>query len=272
MEEEKKDEDVKIPEEKDEDVKVPEVEEDVELPELVPREDLEKQLKNSRSLMWVLFALFAVTLFTQGFTTNPFARLYEENILPSGIVPPPMVVIDKGNISIDADKTLGNLSAEVTLIEWSDYQCGFCARFHKDTFPQIKEEYVDTGKVLFAYKHYPLNKIHPVAVQAAMASECAKEQNMFWDFHNTIYENQEFLSPGMLPTWATAIRMDGDQFKECVNSNKYFEVINADIEEGKSIGVEGTPAFLILTGEGDVLVNGAHSFDKFKTVLDEALN
>ena len=84
----------------------------------------------------------------------------------------------------------GNKNASVTVIEFSDFQCPFCEQFFKTTYTQLKKEYIDTGKIAFYYRHFPLTNIHPLATPAALASECANDQGKFWEYHDLLFENQ----------------------------------------------------------------------------------
>ncbi|MDO8429563.1 MAG: thioredoxin domain-containing protein [Candidatus Daviesbacteria bacterium] len=97
---------------------------------------------------------------------------------------------DKKEVGVGDLPILGNESAKVTLIEFSDYECPFCSRFHTDAFKQIKSEYIDTGKVKFYYRDYPLAQIHPGAQKAAEATRCAADQGKFWEYHSLVFENQ----------------------------------------------------------------------------------
>lgn len=96
----------------------------------------------------------------------------------------------KQDVAIGHLPILGNKDAAVTVIEFSDFQCPFCDQFVKNTYPQLKKEYIDTGKIAFAYRHFPLTSIHPNATPAAIASECANEQGKFWEYHDTLFQNQ----------------------------------------------------------------------------------
>lgn len=161
---------------------------------------------------------------------------------------------------------LGIAGAPITIIEWGDFQCPFCGRFYRDTMPQIKQQYINTGKVRFTFKHYPLN-FHSNAQKAAEATECAKEHGRFWEMHNKLFDNQKALTISDLKKYATELGLNEDQFDECLDTNKYAQKIADDMIEGEKIGVSGTPAFSI----NGKLVSGALPFSSFKEAIDDQL-
>jgi protein-disulfide isomerase len=171
-------------------------------------------------------------------------------------------LIDKGDSPM-----LGNKNAKVTIVEFSDFQCPFCKQFADATFPQIKKDYIDTGKVKFIYRHYPLRAIHPEAYRAALSSECAKEQGKFWEFHDEDYKNQTTLSVDAFKQFAQTIGLNTSKFNTCLDSEKYKKVVEEDEALGNGVGVNGTPAFFV----NGKLISGALPYDSFKTVIDAAL-
>lgn len=165
---------------------------------------------------------------------------------------------------------LGNANAKVTIVEFSDFQCPFCRRFWSDALPQIKKEYVDTGKAKFVYKHYPLS-FHPGAKPAAEGSECANEQGKFWEFHDKVFSEQEKQGQGTiqfgkpeLKKWAGQIGLNISQFNQCLDSGKYSKLVDDDFAYGSELGVSGTPTTFI---NGQRIV-GAQPFTSFKAVID----
>ena len=107
----------------------------------------------------------------------------------------------------------------MTIIEFSDFECPFCARWHFDTKGQIEEQYIKTGKVKLVYMHYPLS-FHPQAMPAALASECAYERGKFWEFHDLIFENQDVLGDSNYRKWALSLGLDMQQFDVCYEWQK----------------------------------------------------
>lgn len=161
---------------------------------------------------------------------------------------------------------IGNPNAKVTLTEYSDFECPFCKRFYSDAYKQIKTEYVDTGKVKIVFKHFPLTNIHPNAMPAAIAVECALEQGKGVEMHDKVFESSS-LSSTSLKAMAVELKLDSTKFDSCLDSEKYKEKVLADQSEGVSKGVSGTPTVFV---EGQKLV-GAQPFSVFKTAIDKEL-
>lgn len=176
-------------------------------------------------------------------------------------------------VSIDDDAYLGEKDAPVMVVEFSDFQCPFCRSFWRDTLPLIKSEYIDTGKIRFIYRDFPLN-FHPGAMPAAQAAECAEEQDKFWEMHDKIFIEQDKQGTGTIQfgvsdikRWAGELGLNMSDFNSCLDSGKYADEVNNDIKDGQVAGVTGTPGFFI----NGRLVVGAQPFSVFKSVIDEEL-
>ncbi|MEK6937156.1 MAG: DsbA family protein [Nanoarchaeota archaeon] len=183
-------------------------------------------------------------------------------------------------ISGDADTFLGNEDADITIIEFSDYQCPFCRRFYTETFPLLKENYIKKGEVKFVYRDFPLS-FHPSAQIAAESTECAKEQGRFWEMHDKIFDEQNRLGQETvqftkedLKNWAIQIGLDSAKFNICIDSNKYKEAVEEDFSEGLSYGVQGTPTFFIIKENSDAFkrIDGSQPYNQFEQVLNEVMN
>ena len=170
----------------------------------------------------------------------------------------PRATVDVG----DAPRR-GGPSPAVTVIEFGDYQCPFC-RGIQATLQQLQEKYGD--KVSFVFKDFPLREIHPQAQSAAEAASCAREQDRFWEFHDAMFAAPS-LSPAALEGLAVSLRLDLSRFHQCLVSHKFAARIDADIEQGKQMGMSGTPAFNI---NGAVLT-GAQSSAEFERLIDREL-
>src|SRR3989344_2166060 len=158
---------------------------------------------------------------------------------------------EKVDVSVDDDAFMGNEKAKVTVIEFSDFQCPFCRVFWSNALPQIKKEYIDTGKVKFVYRDYPLS-FHPAAQVSAEASECADEQGKYWEMHDKIFGEQAKQGTGTvtygaaeLKNWASQIGLNSVNFNQCLDSGKYKTEVEKDLADGSAYGVSGTPAFFI---------------------------
>lgn len=183
-------------------------------------------------------------------------------------------------ISADDDPVIGNQDAPITIIEFSDFQCPFCARFQIQTLPLILEQYVETGKVKFVFRDFPIQSSHPNAMPAAAASECADEQNKFWQYHDMLFENQgiwnkmDFTSAiTVFKEYAIELELNQEQFNACLDSGKYVNEINNDLTDGRNYEVTGTPGFFIGNEKlGFVKVNGAQPFEVFQGIIESQLN
>lgn len=176
--------------------------------------------------------------------------------------------IVEGDFS-DDDPFMGDKNAPVTIVEFSDYECPFCKRFYDNTLPQLKEKYIDTGKVKFVYRDFPLN-FHKGARPAAIAAECAREQGgdeTYFKFHDLIFENQGSLNNDTLKQHADTLGLNTSEFNDCFDSQKYADEVDKDFADGKMAGVTGTPGFLI-NGQ---LVSGAQPFSVFEAIIENAL-
>lgn len=177
------------------------------------------------------------------------------------------------DVSVDDDPVMGNKNAKVTIVEFSDYQCPFCRSFWQDSLPQIKKEYIDTGKVKLVYRDYPLS-FHAMAQKSAEAAECADDQGRYWEMHDKMFTEQSKLGQGTvqytlndLKKWATQLGLNSPQFNQCLDSDKYKAEVEKDFADGSAAGVTGTPSFFI---NGRFMV-GAQPFAGFKAIIDEEL-
>ncbi len=140
------------------------------------------------------------------------------------------------------DPSFGPIDAQVVVVEFSDFQCPFCG----ETFPVVKEILADYGdRIRFIYRDFPIHSLHPQALTAALAAECAHEQGLFWPMHDKIFENQDTLSAENLKRWAVQIGVNSLQFGRCLDSQKYFAEVEQDFQEGVAAGVSATPTFFI---------------------------
>ena len=180
---------------------------------------------------------------------------------------------DKVNVSADDDPFLGNKNAKVTIIEFSDFQCPFCRTFWRDTLSQLKKEYIDTDKIKFVYRDYPLG-FHQGAKPAAEGAECARDQGKFWELHDKIFQEQDKQGQGTIQfsksdviKWAGQIRLDMTKFNQCLDSGKYKAEVEKDFADGTAAGVSGTPTTFV---NGRSLV-GAQPYSSFKAIIEEEL-
>jgi protein-disulfide isomerase len=188
----------------------------------------------------------------------------EDPALPSGSV----------QISDNARQAMGAATAPVTLVEFTDYQCPFCKRFHERSWPEIKSKYVDTGKVRYIVRDMPLS-FHGQAMPAAIAAECAGQQGQFWPVHEALFNGQESLSPEMIKKTAAKFGVASEAFERCIADPRIKAGVTADIAEAEKIGVNGTPGFVLGARHGDkiegTMILGAQPTNVFSSRIDALL-
>ena len=170
--------------------------------------------------------------------------------------------------------SMGDAKAPLVIVEYTDLQCPFCQQFHNTAFAQIKANYIDTGKVRFVSRDFPLD-FHENARRAATAGRCAAEQGKFWEMRHVMIVNAEALKADNLVTYAANVKMDVPKFKGCLESDKFKAQIDQDIAEGGVAGVQGTPSFVIGYLENDKLQGirlvGAQPYAQFDAKIQEML-
>lgn len=238
------------------------------------REKIKKQQSRSRLVMILLITLGAALLV--------FAFVWP-SLRPIAEV----VTIDPGTHPNANDNSMGDPNAPIKIVEFSDFQCPFCERFHQDTEPLLRQYYIDTGKALFTYRsmgNWVSRNIgggRTESQDAALAAYCAGEQNKFWEMHAMLFANVlgedvgSFTDERNKAIAAQVDDLDTDQFNSCYDSGKYRDRVQQDMEDGTTANVNGTPAFLItyeVNGETKTrLIEGAQPFNVFQQELEAAL-
>ena len=177
-------------------------------------------------------------------------------------------------IGVDDDPVLGSPDAKVLIIEFGDYQCPSCRQFWKDIEPRLKKDYIDTGKVKLVFRDFPLMQIHPEALMAAIAVNCAGEQEKYWQFHDKVFREQYNRGDDIvrmkavdLKKWAKDIGVDQAKFDQCLDSEKFKNEVLKDKADGDAAGVQGTPTFFI-NGRA---MGGAQQYPEYRKLIDELL-
>ncbi len=178
----------------------------------------------------------------------------------------------------DDDMSLGDKDAPVTIIEFSDYQCPFCKRFHDDAFTSIQENYIDKGLVRFVHRDFPLS-FHPGAYPAAVAVECAHSQgnSLAWKLHDAIFASQELLSSGDVDENLQKLAHDisglnNETFDRCYNNEDPADEIADDVDDASESGITGTPGFWIIGANGQAeKISGAMPYESFETSIEKLL-
>lgn len=178
-------------------------------------------------------------------------------------------------LAVVENYVLGSPDAPVTLVEFTDYQCPFCSRFHTHTYPQLKKDFIDAGKVRFISRDLPLG-IHTQALPAARAARCAGEQGKFWDMRHVLSSNPKNLGEAELGQYAGNLGLDAEQFQACLESGKHDAAIRRDEADARSIGITGTPAFILgRSPRGDqfegIHISGAQPYAVFVAKINKLL-
>jgi protein-disulfide isomerase len=182
-------------------------------------------------------------------------------------------------ISVHGAPFKGDKNAALAMVEFSDYECPFCARYFRDTLAQIERDYVKTGKIKYVFRDFPIESSHPKAFKAAEAAHCAGEQGRYWEMHDRLFSQQSALGRDQLPGHAKALALDLPGFEQCLDSGRHAALIRKSVTEGQQAGVRGTPTFFLGQTDADgasvnapVTIVGAQPYANFKQALDRLLS
>ncbi len=183
------------------------------------------------------------------------------------------------DLSVDGAPFKGQADAPVTLVEFTDYQCPFCRRHFNTVLPQLVTEYIETGKIKYVLREFPIVSLHPKAPKASEAALCAGEQGQYWGMHDLMFQNPKQLAVPDLKQGAETLGLDAAAFVDCLDGGSYTETVRTDIAEGAKAGVRGTPSFFL--GQTDPanpgkikatkFIRGAQGYAAFKKAIDELL-
>ena len=180
-------------------------------------------------------------------------------------------ILNKENL-MQGSTILGNPDAKITIVEFGDYQCTFCYKFHDETMKKIDQAYIKTENVNFVYRDFPLNG--PQSILASEASYCAQKQNKFWEYHDTLYnnwggENTGWITKNVLIGFANDIKLDLDSFSQCLENSEFKQKVLDNEQFAREIGIDATPSFLIFNDSELYRIIGAQPFEKFEQALQE---
>lgn len=183
-------------------------------------------------------------------------------------------ILNKENL-IQGSTMLGNPNAKITIVEFGDYQCTFCYKFHDETMKKINQEYIKTANVNFIYKDFPLNGEQ--SILASEASYCAQKQDKFWEYHDTLYnnwggENTGWITQNVLQGFAKDIGLNLDEFSQCLENSEYRQKVLDNEQFAREIGINATPSFLIFNDNELYRIIGAQPFDRFEQAFQELGN
>ena len=242
-------------------------------------EQKEETITLKKTTIWkisavVLGVLFVISLFTGGFGFGSDTPTGGTVLEPEENQPAANVKVD-----LDDDAVLGKEDAPVTIVEFSDYQCPFCRRSYTQVYPLLKENFINTGKAKLVFRDFPLTSIHPSALPAAEAAECAGDQGKYYEMHDKIFDEQNKFGQGTVPftnddlkKWASEIGLNTEEFNSCLDSGKNAKEIENDFTDGSSYGVSGTPTYFIGNDkDGYKTIGGAQPYQVFEQTINEFL-
>ncbi|HEY6871481.1 MAG TPA: DsbA family protein [Geobacteraceae bacterium] len=168
---------------------------------------------------------------------------------------------------------LGQSDAPLVMVEYTDYQCPFCNRFSATTFPELKKQYIDTGKLRFISRDFPLEAIHPHSLKAAQAIRCAGDQDKFWQLKDALMTNSARLTPELITSLARDAALDMAKFQACMDGGTHLSEIKDGVAAANAVGINGTPSFVVGRVTGDYLdgylIVGAQPFPAFEALIKE---
>ena len=168
------------------------------------------------------------------------------------------------NVSTDGQPSIGPQDAPVTIVEFSDYQCPYCQQWYQEVYDKLLASY--PGKIRFVYRDLPL-PMHPEAIPAAEAADCAGEQGAYWKFHDALFSGKYTLGRTAFEQYAADLGLDTTAFSACLDDHRYQAEVQANASDAARLGLTGTPSFFI---NGRILI-GALPFESFKAIIDEEL-
>lgn len=181
-------------------------------------------------------------------------------------------------LSVDGDPFKGSPTAPITVVEFSDYQCPYCARHVHETMPHLERDYIQTGIVKYVFRDFPITAIHDRALMAAQAASCAGKQGQYWEMHDQLFANRAALSERDLEVYATGVGLDLPSFRVCLESDEPAQEIREDMEDGRRAGVRGTPTFFLGRTDASTrqikvldVVRGARPYSNFQETIDRIL-
>jgi len=219
-----------------------------------------KIIKNVKRYYYLAIPV-AITVIVVFYALN----FHESNSVNNSNQVSPQALMENGS------PLLGDPGARITIVEFGDYQCTYCHAFHQNTKDQLIQDYVNTGKVNFVFRDFPLNG--PASVLAAQAAYCAGDQNKYWQYHDELYnnwggENTGWVNQKSLDQFANNVNLDLTEFDTCISDKKYEQKVVDNQQFGTKLGVNATPSFIIFSDKKVITIVGAQPYSVFKQTLD----
>ena len=208
-------------------------------------------------------------------STIGIKRFQEQHISqPSKLQLPPSTGLTSG-LMLEGEPAMGNANAPITIVGFSDFECSYCRRFHKEIFPQLKTQYINTGLVRFIHKDLPL-PFHRHAFSSATATRCAGEQSRYWDLYNALFDQQNCLSCKGVLAIAAEEKFDTTALQACMERQTTITVVNSNRSEALLHNINATPTFVIGPSRSDGkldgrLIEGVLPWSSFRSTIEETL-
>ncbi len=210
------------------------------------------------------YYFLAIPIFI-GIMTGMFLAFYPES-------EPELNLLTATKLIEGGSPIMGDSNSPITILEWGDYQCTYCYKFHQNTLDTINENFIKTGKAKLVFKDYPLNG--PDSVLAAEASHCAQDQEKYWEFHDELYKNwggerTGWITIESLNKFGITVKLNMQDFNTCLNEHKYQDKVISMYEFGKEVGIDATPSFFIFDDQKIVKIRGNQPLEVFLKTFDE---
>ena len=226
------------------------------------------EAEESKKRLFPKQLLWAILIFVLAFGTGIgsgyliWGREHKEIAEDQYQIPPD---IQRYEVSEDGNPSWGRDDAPITIIEFSDYECPYCRKWHAEVWPLIQKEY--KNKVRLVYRDFPLESIHSNATPAAAAADCANEQDAYWEFNDALFSMKYDLNVSSYQQYADELKLDVGAFNECLESKRYNAEVQADLEYAYSLGIQSTPTFFV----NGLAVVGAQPYDLFEFIIEKEL-
>ncbi|MBN1536106.1 MAG: thioredoxin domain-containing protein [Anaerolineales bacterium] len=173
--------------------------------------------------------------------------------------------IKRYEVSVDDDPVYGSEDAEITIIQFADFECPYCTKWQFEVWPEIMKAF--PGQVRLVYRDFPLYGLHANAESAAEAADCAGEQNAYWEYHNALFVAEHGLGAEAFIQYADELNLDGEKFSECLESNRFVDEVKADYEYAANLGVNSAPTFFV----NGIPIVGAQPYSVFQQLITKEL-
>ena len=217
-------------------------------------------MKNQYFLVIPVLVAITFSILIFNYELLEFEENEQNNVLT------PKMLIQNGS------PVLGDQEAKITILEFGDYQCTFCYKFHQDILPILKNEYINSGKIKMVFKDFPLNGDESII--AGEATYCAEDQNRYWAYHNVLYENWAGEKTGWIKftslyQFARYADLDLHEFTDCLSTHEHLDRVLENERYANKIGINATPTFLVFDDKKVIRIIGAQPIDVFRQVISE---